>query len=740
MPDDKLALSLTPVQNLPALPLTADFYRPNPAWESEPAEPAGAPLSHYFWILKRHRYKIISFVLAAVAATWVVSSRMTPVYESTTKIDVDVQMPANIVGQESTRSAMPDSDQFLSTQVNLIQSDSVLRPVAQQFKLLDTEEGALPNGDSSTLGLEAPVGLKDLKVVRPANTYLLLISYRSADRRLAADVANAVARSYIDHTYDLRIKASTQLAAFMEKQLEELKVKMERSGAALAQFERELNVINPEEKTNILSARLLQLNTDYTKAESERIAKESAWRSVRSGTYEAAAVSTQGEEMKKLAEKVNEAEQKFADVQTRFGENHPEFRRTSAQLAEAQRELQAAREGVAKRVEVGYREAVNREGMLQKSVVETKAEFDRVNARSFEYQSRKREAEGDKKLYEELMNKIKEAGINAGFQNSNIRIADNARPARFPVFPKLKLNLALAFLLSTLLAVGAAVLSDTLDSTVRDPDQVKSLLRMDVLGGLPEMKPWLGRTGGTALIPERAEGKALVPTKVAEAASSFQEAISTLRNSILLGSLGQELKTLMITSALPSEGKTTTAVHLAMAHAQQKKTLLIDCDFRRPSVHQKLGLKPEEGLASALQNGMEWRKKLITIESVPNLDILPTGTVGRRSRDLIGGAIRQILDDASATYELVIIDSPPVLGFPEPLQIAVSVDGVVLVARAGQTNQKALRSVLNTMQRLRVNVLGLVLNGVKKEMTDSYHYHSYYGNYYSHYRAQEEST
>ena len=209
-------------------------------------------------------------------------------------------MPTGVLGQEAMQSATNDADQFLATQVKLIQSDSVLRPVAQRYKLLEAE-GADAQGTVKPADAEdAPVVLKKLKVSRPPNTYLLLISYRSPDPRLAADVANAIAQSYLEHTYNIRYRSSASLSAFMEKQLEELKAKMERSSAALAQFERELNVINPEEKTSILSARLLQLNTEYTNAQADRVRKEAAYKSVRGGTLEAVQVSTQGESLGKI--------------------------------------------------------------------------------------------------------------------------------------------------------------------------------------------------------------------------------------------------------------------------------------------------------------------------------------------------------------------------------------------------------------------------------------------------------
>jgi succinoglycan biosynthesis transport protein ExoP len=707
-------------------------------YDTEPTDRSPVPLAHYLWILRRHRWKILGFIIGCVAATIIISARLTPVYESTVIVDIDRQMPSAAIGEDARTVPVNDADQFLATQVKLIESDSVLRPVAEQYHLLDVEK-QLDDNLPRQAQEDAPILLKKLYVKRPPETYLLLVSYRSTDPHLAANVANGIARSYVEHTYNIRFHSSASLASFMEKQLEELKIKMERSSGALAQFERELNVINPEEKTSILSSRLLQLNTEYTNAQTDRVRKEAAWKSVQSGSLEAAQVSTQGENLKTLSQKLDDARQKFADVQTHYGANHPEYHKAAVQVEEIERQVSDARRNAAQRVEVEYRESTSRETMLQQAVTNTKAEFDRLNARSFEYQSLKREAEADKTFYEELVRKIKEASINAGFQNSAIRIADPARAAIKKVFPKMWLNVSLAFLFSSILAVGVAVLGDALDKSIRDPEQIANLFKTDVMGSLPQVKSWRRRSvsaqvseaGSTALA--RAEGRDPAERKLN--VTGFEEAIRSLRNSILLGTFDRRLKSLMITSATPSEGKTTTAVHLAIAHAQQKhKTLLIDCDMRRPGVHGKLGINPQSGLAAALQNGLQWRGKVVKLEAIPDLDILPTGFSSRRAAELIGASLPRILEEAIPDYDLIVIDSPPILGFPEPLQMAAAVDGVVLVALAGQTNRNAVGSALNTLQRVRANIVGLVLNEVTRDMSDSYHYYyGYYGKYYKYY-------
>ena len=738
--------------NLPAVPEAYRAGAPPLIVDADyDSAPAHVPLSHYLWILRRHGWKMLGFVVLVVLCTLVVSLRLTPIYESTATIDIDRRMPTGVLGEDSTQMVNNDADQFLATQVKLIQSDSVLRPVVDKYKLREVEPDALEEAvDTSDTSREAPVELKPLRVTRPPNTYILQISYRSQHRQLAADVANAIAQSYLAHSYAIRYKATASLSEFMERQLEELKAKMEKSSAALVQFERELNLINPEEKTSILTARLLELNSEYTKAQADRVRKEAAYNSVESGSLAAAQASNQGEALKKLAEDLGEAQQKFAEGKTTFGANHPEYKKLQSRVTELEAQLDAARKNVGRRSQVEYYEAVDRESQLENAVKETKAEYDRLNARSFEYQTLKGGAEGDKKLYEELVRRIREAGINASFQNSSIRVADPARPGLRPVFPKMWLNVLLAFLFATFLSVGAAVLNDVLDTTVRDPDQVARLMNADVIGSLPAVKNWRrhlspiqgvhvtngihvngnGNGNGVIALARASEGD--------QALSNYEEAIRTLRNSILLTDFDRRLRSVLLTSASPSEGKSTVAAHLAATHASQhKRTLLIDGDLRRPSVHRLYQVPNSVGLSNVLLQQISWRDAVIRIDDPTGLDVLPAGPPTRRASDLIGMGLAELVEEATREYDLVVLDAPPLLGFAEPLQMATAVDGVIVVARAGDTSRKALNTVITTLTRLRANLVGVVLNEVHREVSAGYYY--YYGHYSKYYNHRKEA-
>jgi capsular exopolysaccharide synthesis family protein len=370
--------------------------------------------------------------------------------------------------------------------------------------------------------------------------------------------------------------------------------------------------------------------------------------------------------------------------------------------------------------------------MLQKAVAETKAEWDSLNSRSFEYQQLKREADDDKTLYDELIRKIREADINAGFQNNNIRIADLARPALHPVFPNIKLNLILAFLFSTLLAVGAALLYDTLDTTLRDPKEASRFLGTDVIGTMPVDRNAAQLPKSAAAVPAAAIVAQTARNEKRKgyyrSTSDFEESVRTIRNTILLSDFEGRLRSIMLTSAGPGEGKSTIAAHLAIANADRgKKTLLIDGDLRRPSIHAKFGLTPREGLSNVLTGELPWQDVVVPVEGRPNLSILPAGPGSHRAADLMGPRLATLLDEFAKEYDLAILDSPPLLGFAECLQMATAADGVLIISQAGETRRKAVAEVISVLNRVRANIVGVVLNQVSQNTSsDGYSYYGYY--------------
>lgn len=704
----------------PALIERIAYYQAPQAPEQE-QEGSAIPFAHYRWMLNRHKWRLLLFVAIAVGATVMVSSRLTKYYESTVTIDVDRSAPQGVIGQEAVvgrAAAYNDSELFLQTQIQLIKSPSVLTPVVEKIR-------------RRMAGNPGEISMARLAVNRPPRTYLLLISFRSPNPQLAADVANDVADSYINHSYAIRGQDQLRQSEFMQKQLEDLKAKTESSAAALLQAQKELGVINPDQKTDTQSPRVIQLNTDWTNAQTDLIKKEAADTSVRSGSVEALEASAQGDELKKLEEAMADEAEKFASIKTEFGPNYPEYKKAIARQTQLNARYDALKKAIVQRVDADLAEARDREQKLHQAVDEARAQFDQLNSKSLDYQNLKREADANKAIYDDLNKKIKEAGINAGFQSSGIRVADRALPSRNPVYPRIGFNALVAFLISLCLGVGVIFVSESLDHTLRDPDLIQRQLQTEVLGALPVVKAWRGHL---PLPSSEGSKRRAFFGGGAGVANTYEEAVRTLRDSILLPNGDRRPRSLLMTSATPREGKTTTGVHLAIVHSQQKrKTLLIDSDLRRPGVYQHAGISNDKGFSNIINGDGSWRELLQSPDGLPYLDVLAAGPPSRRAADGVGMALKKILAEAQDEYDLVICDAPPLLGFAESLQIASLVDGVVVVALAGQTERPAVASVLTNLKRLKANVIGLVLNEVRSDMSERYYYYGYYGKYYSRY-------
>ncbi len=707
------------------------------------------PLSHYLWLVRVHWIKMLAFIVFAVIATAMVTARITPQYEATASLYLDRNAAKNLVGQDSQSGSANkgDIDAYITSQMQIIKSDAVLRPVAEKFRLqAKVSDASEENRRQVAKVNQAPVQMAGLTVNRPPTTYIVDITYRSPDPVLSSQIANAIASSYQDYVFEMRVQGSDQQSEFMKSELTSLKDRTTASDEKVAALEKELAVINPDQKTSIASAQLQQLTTQYTNVQAERVKAESAFISLQNGGLDAALASPMGGRTADDVAKLKDAQAKFADVKLRYGAKAGlPYQQAEEAVAQMQAQIEKDITSVRSQAQANYSNQKYQEELVQKQLADAKSQYDQLNMRMLDYQQAKQEAVTDRALYEELLKKINENKINASFQNDMVRIANLARPPVGYVYPKRSLNLMVAFFVSAVLAFVGLVATDRVDTTIRNPEQVAQTLKARVIGGLPMMKKWRA-TPSLALLQNASlaeqdgtgENKAV---QTRNQLTGFEEAVRTLRNAIMLTDFDRRLKCILMTSASPSEGKSTVAGHLAIAHAEQgHRTLLIDGDMRRPSLHKLFGVANLVGLSKVLENQTDWHDVLIKPRPDLELQIMPAGPSTRRAADLVGQALPKLLDQAREEFDLIILDAPPLLGFPEPLQMAASVDGVIIVTRAGQTERSAVAAVLNTLGQLRANVIGLVLNEVKKDMGSGYYYYGYgyYGKYYGKYYSDRK--
>lgn len=719
-------------------------------------------ISYYAWLLLGSKWKIILAVTISTALAAVYSVSVKPIYQATVRISIDPRISSVAVGKDADPLGGSDVDQIINTEMQIIQSDAVLRPVAEQYKLLadDTNSNTIQDKPASssvpkaskestkhradTAASDAPVSLSNLVVTHPPNSLLIDISYRSRDRRQAALVANAIAQSYITLGLETRARSSMSLSAFMEKQIAELKKNMVDSSLALTGYENKLGVINPNEKTSMVAAHILQLESEYTEAQNDRIRKETEYRALRSGsvtplTAAALEVSPQATMLSQQEQQVHAAEEKLAVAKTIYGPNYAEYKRAANDLAEVTRQYQQMRAEITRRIQVSYEEAVTREQMLRNSLTTAKAESDQLNANSEQYEELKREAEADKNLYEELFRKIKEAGVNAGFQGSSIRITNQARPPLHPVFPQKALFICLAFVLSLLGSIAAVILADMLDNSLRNPEQARRFIGCDVVGTLPRVKrfpesrqvPIMDEPNPCHIRGSKRLGKGPMGHDYFESGDFYRESISILLRTVLHNPANARPRSLLITSPGAGDGKSSCAAHLALAHANLgKRTLLIDGDLRIPFQHRFFKLNNEVGLGGAIASNLPLELIRQRVEGPGgSFDVVVSGPATRHTFSQVGRRIAELLQQAEKDYDLVIIDAPPMVGLSDPVQIACATDSVLIIGHAARTSRQAIAGVVSTLHRVNANVLGVVLNHVRLNMSPTYSQYSAYASY-----------
>jgi capsular exopolysaccharide synthesis family protein len=718
----------------PEFPEEAHYYPVRPA-----VEEIAVPLTHYLWVLKRHGWRILGFVFLAVATALVYSLQVTPIFESTALLELENQTQMFEVGAGPLRWDNRNWDTVVETQLQLIDSPELARQVIRELQLDRHPDfnPALQNarGQSNTVAAAAsaldgeaavPAALPGLNVRRRPDTYLIEVRYRSPNPELSAAIANAAARAFVQQAFLSRYQTSGELSKWLHRQVEEMKAKLERSQQALRNFERDRNVVNPEDRTNLLSQQLQTLQQELTRAQAERLRKQSEHQAAAAGDFDALVITEQGEPLLRLGERLETLELQLSEAATQYGPNHPAYKRLEGQIARTRQSMNAAQKKVLSRLEADFKQAQARENSLSQAVLATKSEVDRLSVHAAEHSMLKREVDSQTKLYEELLKKVNEAAINSSIKATNLRLVGLAAPPQAPVAPRVHLNVLLAFLLSTTLAVGAALAADYLDRSLRSTEQVEQWLQVPVLATMPRVQ---GKLAPAALLV--AEGsdssRALAKSNV-----SFLEAFGMLRTSVLLTGPAGDLKTLLVASAAPAEGKSTVASGLALALAQQLdgggRVLLVDSDLRRPNLHNIFGLPNRAGLSTILEGQSTLDESLHPGKGSPNLVVLPAGPAPSQASELLTMHMAKLLAALRQDYRYVVIDSAPLLVCTDTTIISTLADGVLLVTRAGETPREAVAAALRQLRRVRANVLGLVLNQVR--LPDLQGYGRYYGSYY----------
>src|SRR5258706_185327 len=722
-----------------------------PAWDSAPREPA---LYDYLLMSRKHQWLILSFMRAVVNITAIGTFRMQPVYVATSRIEIDREN-SNILPFQGTDDYMVDLENYIETQSKILTSETLALQTIRSgilsgqtdFASDPSASDAFATGSLANLKPPPELGafLGSLSVKRVPNSRLLDISFESTSPLLAAKIVNAHIKNFIEQNFQSRYEATTRASTWLTDQLNELKIRVEKAEDARIAYERQNQIWALDDKQNVTTQRFGDLNKQLTDAQSERMRKQSLFEFAKAGDVDSVPQIRDNIAVQDLARKHSDINNQYADALNQYGPNFPKVQRLQAQLKELKAAADKEKKAVLARLESEYREARQREELLTQALNQQKTEVNQMSERMVQYSILKREAEANKALYDGLLTKLKEAGISAGLRSSNIRVVDPAMVPTYPARPAKSRNIALSFVIGLVGGIGLALLREYMDNTVKSPDDIEALVRLPSLAVVPAFSESNGDRSRSKLLKgastnghdQRIE---LVAQHLPK--SQMSEAFRALRTSLLLSQADHPPQVILVTSALPREGKTTAAANLAVTLAQLgDRTLLIDADLRKPGIGRLLSLGSGKyaGLSSYLAGVSSLDLVTIQHPAIPNLSAIPTGPLPPNPADLLSSQkLTEAIAELRTKFKFIVIDSPPIMAATDAVILSVKADGVLLVVRSGETPKEAFTRTRDLLASVKAHLLGVVLNAVDSTAPDYYYSYRYYP-YSQGYGPQEHS-
>lgn len=712
----------------------------------------GSSLGDYWRILQKRKWTVILTAAFVLVVVTIATFRMTPLYEATARIAISKEDNDNIrVGDQS---AMPDySFDYnieLDTQAKILQSDTLATQVIEQLQL-DKNPGFAPvrsapptsavgsaTGDSKREAQLLEAWRNGLQVNKIQRTRMIEIRFLSPEPKLAAQIVNALSSAYVENNYRTRYESTMQASEWLSKQLNDLQIKVEQSQEALVRFERENGIVGLDEKQNTIIAKLNDLNREATAAQADRVQKEAILQMAKSGELDSLPELSANPLIQDFRKQEGDLKRELAQATVQFGPSYPKVIELKRQVDEVDANLRAEVARIVSRKESDYRAALNRERLLQTALAAQKSEVSVLNQKAITYVNLKQDADSNRLLYDGLQAKLKEAAVTSGLKSSNVRIVDIARPAQKPAKPNIPRNISLGFLLGLLGGVALAFVMESLDNTIRTPDQVEIVAGLPSLGIIPlslNVKSGAVTGANLSLTKAGAQGNEFSLVTHARPKSEAAESYRALRTSILLSSIGSAPKVILMTSALPQEGKTTTSVNTGIVLAQRGgRILLVDADMRRPSLHHTFKMRNRVGLSTLLTGSSTMEETLQPSPILPNLFVIPSGPPPPHPAELLGSEVmKSFLQRWRSEFDHIILDSPPMLSVTDAVVLSVDADAVVLVIRSAQTTKEALRRSRELLAQVNAKVMGVVVNAIDLQSPDSYYYYygaNYGGRYY----------
>ena len=668
-------------------------------------------LKAYWRALLTHRWVVLGATGLGVLVALILTLLATPIFRARTTLQInrDTVNVVRVRGFQPVESL--NAQTFYQTQYDLLKSHSLARrvvvamdlphdaafqrllrpsPVGRLLGLLHGSGASKPTADA-VIRSDANALLGMLSVQPVLNSKLVAIAVDTPDPRLSARIANAYADQFIRSNLDRRMAASGYAKQYLEQRLQQLKLRLQDSDTQLVAFAQKHDIVNIGNQQSLVGQQLEALNIALAKAEQARYEAEAQWRQIQAAPADQVAQVLGDPVTQKLQQGYAEEQAKYQDQLRIYKPAFPAMLQLRAQLDEMRKQI-AGRTAILRAVVQGtYALAQVRQALLQQRVDQLRQQVLDLEQRSIRYNILKRDVDTNRQLYEAILQRYKEIGVAGGVGINNISVVDRAEPPRFRYRPRAKFNLAIGLLLGLFGGIAAALVLDHLDDTVHLGSDAEQKLGLPALGIVP-----LARTGTPA-------------DALRDPRSGIAEAYRSARTALQFATTEGVPRTLLVTSTRPGEGKSTTAMALAQSFTQMgRRTLLVDADLRNPAQHS-LGVQDNSrGLSNVLAGALPWREAVV--DRGEGLSLIASGPLPPNPAELLAGPhLATLLEQARGEYDLVLLDSPPVLGLADAPVLGHLADGTLLVIEAGGPRVDHVRDALKRLRASRTRVIGALL-------------------------------
>jgi polysaccharide biosynthesis transport protein len=675
----------------------------------------------------RRKVPILGFAALIFCCAAAYAFLKTPLYEGVARLQVDPTRSSNLglTDSDKSTSASTDTDSHVATEVAIIQSETVAGRVMESLRLYANPRFAgkdVTSPDITSLSQLGPAQRQrlftrfddDLTVKVVPNTQVVEIRFRSPDPILAKDTANSVIDQYMQRNFHARVDGTAQISQWLSTEMEEIRANTTASQQKLADFQKTNNLLGADESNNIVMDRLKQLNEELTQAEADRIIKEGRFRLARTSNPELIAAVVPSTTLQVLRTQQADLQAQYAQLSSKFGDGYPKLRELQSQLDHLNASIQTEGGNIATRLANEYDAAAKSEAMIRDDFEKQKSDAYKLNENAAQYANLRHQVDSGQQLYDTLQLKLKEAGIASGLNSSFVGIVDRAQVPDKPVEPKKLIDLALGLGAGLFGGLLLGFVLDSFDCTIQTSEEIESATALLELTSVPFLANSRTRDqkrmASENIIPFSCK---FDPISHREPNCRGAEAFRSL-GSLLLLALETPPKVLVVTSAVPGEGKSTVSSNLATTLAQRgRHVLLVDADLRCSSFHAQPGSNPSLGTVFA--NGpLGTHNRFQPLASLPNLHMLSAGFRPTDPTGILDSArMQELMSTWRTEYDHVILDTPPVLPFADALVLAARADGVILVTRSGVSQIKALLRAKDVLSRSGANILGFVLNAVR---------------------------